>query len=90
MDKNKNKVWVLFSVANEYAQPEHNLVAWWIEQPSCVDLEKVIRAEDNFSEKETKKRFHDLIGMVQRGCNVRFKSTDIDYELRQIEEGKVI
>ncbi|WP_037500590.1 hypothetical protein [Sphingomonas jaspsi] len=29
-----NKIWCLFSVANNYDQPDNNLEAWWPEKPS--------------------------------------------------------
>lgn len=33
-----NTIWCLFSVANEYNQPENNLVAWWPAKPSKVQI----------------------------------------------------
>lgn len=33
-----NKIYCLFSVANLYDQPPHNLVAWWSNQPTVKDL----------------------------------------------------
>lgn len=32
------KIWCLFSVENDYDQPEHNLRAWWDERPSIEKL----------------------------------------------------
>lgn len=34
------KIWCLFSVENNYDQPEHNLVAWWAEKPEFGVLAK--------------------------------------------------
>lgn len=31
-------IWCLFSVENEYDQPDHNLVVWWKERPSIEVL----------------------------------------------------
>ena len=39
--KTKMKIWCLFSVRNEYDQPDNNLEAWWVEKPS---LETVAHA----------------------------------------------
>lgn len=33
-----NKIYCLFSVANLYDQPPHNLVAWWSNPPTVKDL----------------------------------------------------
>lgn len=35
-------IWCLFSVANMYDQPEHNLVAWWGEKPSLEVLAPLV------------------------------------------------
>jgi hypothetical protein len=32
------KIWCLFSVDNNYDQPENNLVCWWQEKPSLETL----------------------------------------------------
>lgn len=34
----KNMIWALFSVENNYDQPENNLVAWWSDKPSFDEL----------------------------------------------------
>lgn len=35
-------IWALFSVDNNYDQPENNLVAWWLEKPSFDELAKAL------------------------------------------------
>ena len=31
-------IWILTQIANDYNQPENDLVAWWPEKPSKVQL----------------------------------------------------
>ena len=38
-------IWVLFSVENNYDQPENNLEIFWREKPSLEQLAKVILAK---------------------------------------------
>lgn len=37
-----NTIWALFSVENNYDQPDDNLVAWWAEKPSFDTLAKAL------------------------------------------------
>ena len=42
-DKDKRKkIWCLFSIDNNYDQPDNNLVAWWSEKPSLFSLAKAL------------------------------------------------
>ena len=36
------KIWILTQIANDYNQPENDLVAWWPEKPSEEQLEAVL------------------------------------------------
>jgi len=36
----RKSIWVLFSIANEYDQPDNNLEAWWFFKPSFTELAK--------------------------------------------------
>lgn len=36
------EVWMLFSVDNNYDQPENNLVAWWKDKPTFDQLAKAL------------------------------------------------
>ena len=74
------KIWVLFSVSNDYDQPSANLVAWWSEQPSIIDLASAIGIVMNL------KRGDSRVGRVLRGDEVRID--DVDYRLEEIEEGE--
>lgn len=39
------KIWALFSIKNNYDQPENNLVAWWVNKPSFEVLANAIGVE---------------------------------------------
>lgn len=78
------KIWCLFSIANEYDQPQHNLEAWWTVKPDFDALYIVLGLdrEDWDFKKNVKK-----LGSIVDGDEVRIWETD--YRLREIEEGKV-
>lgn len=40
-------IYCLFSVVNEYDQPDANLEAWWAEKPSFETLLKIIRGSSD-------------------------------------------
>lgn len=35
-----DKIWCLFNIANDYEQPDHNLVSWWKEHPTIEVVAK--------------------------------------------------
>ena len=70
----QTKIWVLFSIANMYDQPEANLEAWWFKKPSLKLIIAIVGFED-------RKRW---IGILS-GKEVRVG--EADYRLRHIKEG---
>ena len=70
------KVWILFSVANEYNQPENDLVAWWSEKPKIPDLLNVVGLSQS-----------TVIGLLLEGIDIGIG--EATFRLRQIKEGKV-
>lgn len=66
-------IWVLFSVANEYNQPENNLEAWWFQKPTEEQL---------MAHVSTKSKARDLFA----GHIVRNYAT---YRLRELYEGVI-
>ena len=34
----KSSIWILTAVVDDYDQPDHDLIAWWHEKPSCAFL----------------------------------------------------
>ena len=74
-----NKIWALFSIANEYDQPENNLEAWWYEKPTFNMIAKL------FNITVDKKRGNSFIGKLLKGQEIR--EGWYNYRLREIEEG---
>jgi len=47
------KIWCLFSVENNYDQPDYNLVAWWYQKPNKVQLVWAMNIDAMCSAEET-------------------------------------
>jgi hypothetical protein len=77
----RKSIWVLFSIANEYDQPDNNLEAWWFFKPSFTELAKGLVMEVDI------KKGNSYIGKILKGEKVRMG--EYDYRLREIEEGKI-
>ena len=73
-----NKIWVLFSVANEYDQPDNNLIAWWYHKPTTSQLAEMLKVTFDAAELA-------LIAILG-GETVRI-GRYFDYSLREITEG---
>lgn len=39
-----NAIWCLFSVDNNYDQPDHNLVTWWSKLPDVLEVQLALKA----------------------------------------------
>lgn len=83
-DSDPNKIWCLFSVANNYDQPPHNLEAWWKSKPN---LDQIASALGMKFPNESDEATIDIV-KVWSGENRRINDTD--YWLEQIGEGKLI
>jgi len=81
MKKRTGKIYVLFSISNEYNQPENNLVAWWHFKPSFEMLAEVVGVIVDKEKGDCK------IGSIFRGLEVRIGGAN--YRLRKIKEGKL-
>lgn len=66
------KIWVLFSVMNEYDQLDNNMEGWWIHKPSIEALVNYMRINIAI-----------VRGIIEDGNRYNNK----DYRLEQIEEG---
>lgn len=74
-------IYVLLSIDNDYDQPPANLVAWWKNKPSFLELANALNIEVDLKEG------NDKVGRIIKGeLNVRYNNTD--YRLENIEEGK--
>jgi len=81
MKKRTGKICVLFSIDNEYNQPENNLVAWWYSKPSFEMLAEAIGVIVDKEKGDSK------IGSILRGLEIRVNGAN--YRLRKIKEGKL-
>ena len=78
------KIWVLFSIANEYDQPENNLLAWWFNKPTIEMIGDVLEIKFDI-----KKGNKDL-GKIWKGEEIQLTTDYGLYRLEEIEEGKYI
>jgi len=70
----KDKIWVLFSIANNYDQPDANIIAWWTKKPTVKAVADILSYHP--------KLFRGLLlGKTIRVWNV-------DYRLECVKEGK--
>jgi hypothetical protein len=77
-------IWCLFSVSQEYDQPDNNLVAWWAEKPSLEELFSLFSVKMGEDERQTVAVVKVFIGGDEE---VGFNNTR--YRLEQIGEGKL-
>lgn len=75
------KIWVLFSIENEYDQPRNNMVAWWWAKPTFQILANVMKILFN------KEKGNAIIGRIFKGEKVRHNNAD--FRLREIREGRI-
>jgi len=76
-------IWVLFSIANDYDQPDANLVAWWKDKP---DYETILDILGLVAYKDKK---YTEIEDILNGKEVKVQhGHDTDYRLEQIGEGE--
>ena len=73
------KIWVLFSVDNEYNQPDCNLCCWWQDKPSVQILADCLGVGFD------KEKGHEKLDRVANGEEVDIAR--VLYRLEQVEEG---
>lgn len=80
-------IWCLFSIDNNYDQPENNLVCWWPLKPSLDELCKGIHClplnelcDDNII----------LLVNLWKGKPVTRSVVGTRYRLQQVKEGECI
>lgn len=78
------KIYVLFSIDNNYDQPENNLVAWWHEKPS---LELLANALGGSFPSINDERTLSIVKIWSMDSCQRIEDTD--YRLECIGPGKV-
>lgn len=87
--KSPSKIWVLFSVENNYDQPDNNLVCWWSERPSIETLTKTL----GWDTIEAVKDDAIIVNIVNiwggKAVQLNGPGTTL-YRVEEIEEGKCI
>lgn len=79
-----DKIYALFSIQNEYDQPDNNLEAWWHEKPSLEILANALGG------KFPSDRDEDTLAIVKIwGMEVHQRIGNTDYRLEHITPGKV-
>ena len=78
----KDTIYCLFSIDNEYDQPDYNLVAWFQEKPSIEQIAKVLGYE--LKEDDT----IVAIAKIWQGHEARINQTD--YRFMKVKEGQVL
>jgi len=78
-------IWVLFSVANDYDQPGHNMVAWWSDKPNIPTVAEAMGLTfPNHSDATTLA----IVRVWSGPGEARIGNTD--YRLEEVKEGEMI
>lgn len=79
-----DKIYALFSIDNQYDQPDNNLVAWWHEKPSLETLANALGGKFPSNSDEMTLKIVKVWGM-----EVQQRIGDTDYRLEHITPGKM-
>jgi hypothetical protein len=80
------KIWCLFNVANNYDQPDFNLVAWWREKPSLEVLASTLGID--FSKPASDNHVVAVVGVWTGNGSGRLPYSDTVFRLEEVSEGK--
>lgn len=74
------KIWCLFSVENNYDQPDNNLVRWWSQKPTIETLAKFLACPMDKASND------DIVAVVDvwKGEGARIR--DVNYRLQEVAE----
>ena len=78
------KIWCLFSIANEYDQPNNNLISWWLEKPNIKELARVLHIKFDLS------KGNSFLGKLLKEQRIKDNSCYTEYRLEQVEEGQIL
>lgn len=85
-DPNAPRIWCLFSVENNYDQPDHNLAAWWVTKPS---LEKLAIHLGHPLDKASDEHIVRIVE-IWKGAGAQINGPGSShYSLEEVPEGKV-
>lgn len=79
------KIFCLFSIENNYDQPDNNLIAWWSEAPSEDQLIKVLIREYAIGIGHTEAYYASIVAKLLKET-LRLNNTD--YRLEEVEESE--
>lgn len=74
-----NTIWCLFSVENEYNQPENNLVAWWNDKPTIEMILSKIGGNIHCD--------RDVVAAAHIYSGTGARHYNLDYRLQLVSEG---
>jgi len=77
-----NKIWCLFSIENNYDQPEHNLVCWWKDHPSIEQVAKGLGL--SFPHKEDNITLNII--KIWQGERLQIANGDTCYHIKEVSE----
>lgn len=80
------KIWALFSVENNYDQPDNNLVAWWTDKPSFDILAKAVGLAGFPCDSNDMTLY--IVNLWQ-GIEGQIRQGETLYRLKEIKEGKL-
>lgn len=78
------KIWCLFSIANDYDQPENNLERWWITKPSLEQLFRTLLIEPS------KATDWQIVAATRVWAGEPQTIGEYHYRLVEVEEGKAV
>ena len=78
-------IWCLFSIENNYDQPDNNLVAFWHSKPS---IEKIAEALGVKMDEAADEAIITIVNIYAGKGECRFDNTD--FSLNTVEPGQVL
>lgn len=82
-----NMIWCLFSIDNNYDQPDNNLVCFWFEKPSFDTLSKALGWKP-FTELSDSNILY--VVNLWKGAAAQDTPGGTTYRLQQVREGEVL
>lgn len=84
----RNTIWCLFSVDNNYDQPENNLVRWWSVKPTIETLAKSLSCP---MDKATDEDIVAVVAIWQgKPTELRLLGDQVQYRLQEVGEAEAI
>lgn len=80
------EIWCLFSIANDYDQPNDNLVMWWTNEPTFEQLARAVGI------KYSKEKGNKYLAQILKGHELQLSEYGdyTTYRLRKVKENSYI